>query len=74
MKSVQLDEICSIRGVSVLVHLDLQISGGDPVQDDPSEGDPIQDDPSEGDPSEGDPSEGDPSEGDPSEGDPVGPP
>ena len=36
----------------MLVHLDLEISGGDPMESDPIEGDPIEGDPIEGDPIE----------------------
>ena len=31
MKFLQLDEIYPFRGVSVATHLDLELSGGDPV-------------------------------------------
>ena len=40
MKLLQLDEIYPFRGVSVSVHLDLQISGGDAIEDARQEDDP----------------------------------
>ena len=36
-----LDEFYPFRGVLVLVHLDLEISGGNPMEGEPIEGEPI---------------------------------
>ena len=52
MKVHQLDEIYPFRGVSASAHLDLEISGGDAIENAHTEGDPIAGDPIEGEPLE----------------------